>query len=103
MRLEYGARVGIMQGLKKSDSHKWYFINKVINHYLPVIRFVAPSLHMKHNFTAQMRPDQAWIFCQFDSRSRLSVPHSALEVEDTPEDARPRTSIETRCLVRYSD
>lgn len=78
VRLEYGARVGIMQGLKKRNSHKWYFINK-------------------------MRPDQAWIFCQFDSRSRLSVPHSALEIEDTPEDARPRTSIETRCLVRYSD
>ena len=50
-----------------------------------------------------MRPDQAWIFCQFDSRSRMSVPHSALELEDTPGDARPRTSIETRCLVRFSD
>ena len=34
VRLEYGARVGIMQGLKKSSTHKWYFINKVINHYL---------------------------------------------------------------------
>ena len=31
VRLEYGARVGIMQGLKKRNSHKWYFINKVIN------------------------------------------------------------------------
>ena len=29
VRLEYGARVGIMQGLKKRKSHKWYFINKV--------------------------------------------------------------------------
>ena len=58
---------------------------------------------MKCILIAQMRPDQAWIFCQFDSRSRLSVPHSALEIEDTPDDARSRTSIETRCLVRYSD
>ena len=43
MRLEYGARVGIMQGLKKSSTHKWYFINKVINHYLPILQFMDYS------------------------------------------------------------
>jgi len=78
VRLEYGSRVGIMQGLVKNTGHKWYWIK-------------------------DMRPEQAWIFCQFDSRSRISVPHSAIDLVDTPDTARSRTSIETRCLVRFSD
>ena len=32
-----------MQGLKKSSTHKWYFINKVINHYLPILQFMDNS------------------------------------------------------------
>jgi len=78
VRLEYGTRVGIMQGFKSNQKHKWYWIN-------------------------QMRPDQAWIFCQFDSRSRVSVPHSAVEIFNTPSDAISRTSIESRCLIKFSD
>lgn len=78
VRLEYGSRVGIMQGLMKNTDHKWYWLRN-------------------------MRPDQAWIFCQFDSRSRICVPHSAIDLVDTPTSARSRTSIETRCLVRFSD
>lgn len=78
VKLDYQTRVGVMQGFKGNDQHTWYWIEK-------------------------MRPDQVWIFCQFDSRSRISVPHSALEIVDTPADARSRTSIESRCLVRFSD
>ena len=51
----------------------------------------------------QMSPSQWWLFCQFDSRSGVTVPHSAVEMVDTPDTARPRTSVETRCLIRYND
>ena len=50
-----------------------------------------------------MRPDQVWVFSQFDSRRSLCVPHSAIQLRETPAGARPRSSIETRCLVRYND
>jgi len=78
VKILYGERVGVMQGLKENSKHKWIFIEK-------------------------MRPDQVWIFSQFDSRKNICVPHSAIELMDNPPDARPRSSIETRCLVRFSD
>ena len=50
-----------------------------------------------------MSPDEAWVFCQYDTRTKIAVPHTAVEVVGTPEDARPRVSVETRCLIRYND
>ena len=50
-----------------------------------------------------MRPDQVWIFSQFDSRRPVCVPHAAIDLQTVRADARPRTSIESRCIVRYFD
>ena len=37
------------------------------------------------------------------STVQVSVPHSAVQLLNTAATARPRTSIETRCIVRFSD
>ena len=64
------------QGLLSSDRHRWYCIPR-------------------------MRPDQVWVFCQFDSRSKLRcVPHSAVKTKTYP-NAMPRRSVESRCMVKY--
>jgi len=49
----------------------------------------------------QMPPSKVWIFTQFDTQDIPWVPHSALDICDTPADAKPRRSIETRLCVRY--
>jgi hypothetical protein len=52
----------------------------------------------------EMQMDEALLFKTFDSetdgRTRFTV-HSSFEVSDAPEDAPPRESIETRCLVFF--
>ena len=64
------------QGLLSSDRHRWYCIPR-------------------------MRPDQVWVFCQFDNRSKLRcVPHSAVKTKTYP-NAMPRRSVESRCMVKY--
>ena len=76
IKVIYKDRVGVMRGLVYNENHKWFMIN-------------------------QMDPDQVWIFCQFDNKTKICVPHSAIEVVGTKEDAKPRKSIESRCFVRY--
>ena len=72
----YEHRVGNLTGLVHNDNHKWFVIN-------------------------QMSPDQVWIFCQFDNKTKICVPHSSVDVVGAKSNARPRKSIESRCLIRY--
>jgi len=51
----------------------------------------------------KMEPSMVWIFNQYDTKGLITVPHSAVEIVDTMEDARPRRSIESRMLVKYKD
>ena len=95
MRILYGDRVGRMQGVKASQKHRWMFIDQA---GYDVIRNRIEILYL-----LQMRPDQVWIFSQFDSRRPMCVPHAAIDLQTVRSDARPRTSIESRCIVRYSD
>ena len=94
VKLVYGERVGIMKGWRQNPQHKWYVIDKVSDYGL---------LCSTVTIYCQMSPEQAWLFCQFDTKTKISVPHSAITLDPTPDKARPRTSIETRCLIRYSD
>ena len=52
----------------------------------------------------EMQMDEALLFKTFDSeiegRARFTM-HSSFEIPDAPEDAAPRESIETRCLVFF--
>jgi len=76
VKIMYEHRVGNLTGLVHNDNHKWFVIN-------------------------QMSPDQVWIFCQFDNKTKICVPHSSVDVVGAKSDARPRKSIESRCLIRY--
>ena len=76
VKIEYGNRIGNIQGLVHNPNHKWLMIN-------------------------HMSPDQVWIFCQFDSNTKMCVPHSAIDVVGTKENAKARKSIESRCMIRY--
>ena len=51
----------------------------------------------------KMEPSMVWIFNQYDTRGLITVPHSAVEIVGTREDARPRRSIESKMLVKYKD
>jgi len=57
--------------------------------------------HYRWVMLDQMPPSKVWIFTQFDTGSIPWVPHSALDIMGTPENARPRRSIESRMCVRY--
>jgi hypothetical protein len=57
--------------------------------------------HYRWVMLDQMPPSKVWIFNQFDTGSIPWVPHSALDIVGTPEDAKPRRSIESRLCVRY--
>jgi len=50
----------------------------------------------------KMMPDMVWIFRQYDSQGLPHVPHSAVELVGTPETAKPRRSIESRMVVKYT-
>ena len=95
MKIQYGDRVGRMQGVKASQKHRWMLIEEAGRK--------ARWLTVDDFCFVQMRPDQVWIFSQFDSRRPLCVPHAAIELKTCRADARPRTSIESRCIVRYTD
>ena len=77
VKILYGDRVGRIQGLAYSPRYRWYWIER-------------------------MTPDQVWIFCQFDNKRRLCVPHSAVDMVGQRQDAKPRKSIESRCMIRYN-
>lgn len=49
----------------------------------------------------KMESGMVWIFNQYDSQGLGTVPHSAVKVIGTKDDARPRRSIESRMLVKY--
>jgi len=51
----------------------------------------------------RMDQDMVWIFTQYDSHGLPTVPHSAVEVIGTSDDAKPRRSVETRMLVKYKE
>ena len=82
VKLDYGARVGVMQGVKSNPAHKWFCIDKVghnihncryASRYKYIYRTVDMSEDTDYRYIYfQMRPDQAWLFCQYDSRTRVS-------------------------------
>ena len=76
--LIYPDRVGMAPGVVFREAHRWLVLDK-------------------------MDPSMVWIFGQYDSHGLSSVPHSAVEIVGTQEDARPRKSIESRTLVRYRE
>ena len=95
MKIQYGDRVGRMQGVKASQKHRWMLIEQAGR----MARWFTV-----HDFCfVQMRPDQVWIFSQFDSRRLVCVPHAAIDLKGGRTDARPRRSIESRCIVRFTD
>jgi hypothetical protein len=77
--LRYPKRKGEIYLAQRSAAHQW--------HYYP-----------------HMTEDEVLVFKQYDSQlsgaSRFT-PHTAFEHPDTPSDAPPRESIETRCLVVF--
>jgi len=73
-----GGRVGVIQGVEHREDHRWVVLDK-------------------------MDTNMVWIFNQFDSKGLRGVPHSAVEVVGTKEDARPRRSIDSRILIRYKE
>jgi hypothetical protein len=72
-------RIGELQVALHNPAHRWYYF---------------PDMQM----------DEALLFKTFDSetdgRTRFTI-HSSFEVPGVPADARPRESIETRCLVFF--
>lgn len=74
--LIYPDRQGQVMGMYHNPAHKWL--------YLP-----------------EMTPDEVAIFSVADSTDKPIVAHSAADLVNTPENARPRRSIETRVLVRW--
>jgi len=74
--LVYPDRVGQAPGVRHSAAHRWLILDK-------------------------MEPSMVWIFGQYDSKGLSSVPHSAVEVIGTKEDAPARKSIESRTFVKY--
>ena len=99
MKILYGDRVGRMQGVKASQKHRWMLIEQA-GGWQDGSQFRM----LKYLFClVQMRPDQVWIFSQFDSRRLVCVPHAAVDLKGGRTDARPRRSIESRCIVRFTD
>lgn len=75
--LVYPDRRGQVSGLLPSEAHQWL--------YMPA-----------------MTPDDIVLFRVHDSQGRSPVAHSAIDLDDTPADAPPRQSIESRILVRFA-
>ncbi|WP_298968218.1 CmcJ/NvfI family oxidoreductase [uncultured Roseobacter sp.] len=73
----YPDRRGQITGLKRNDAHRWVYMSA-------------------------MTPEEAVVFTTFDSRGTPAVAHSAVDLTVTPENAKPRQSIETRALVRFA-
>ena len=73
----YPDRVGQISGLKRNEAHRWVFLS-------------------------EMGPDEAVVFNVYDSKGKAAVGHSAADLVNPRENARPRQSIETRALVRYA-
>lgn len=72
---------------------------------------LTPNDRHKWCYAKDMTPDEALLIKCFDSRSQYesrdivgvasSAPHTAFKDPETPGDAKPRQSIEVRCLVFY--
>lgn len=72
---------------------------------------VLPSEEHQFYYVKDMTPDEVMLLKCYDSRGEgrpegkegvaLRTPHSAFEDPATPADAKPRQSIEVRCLVFY--
>lgn len=71
---------------------------------------VLPNPKHKFYYVKDMRPDEVMFIKCFDSASAENggdsslaglTPHTAFDDPDTPKDAKPRQSIEVRCLVFY--
>lgn len=75
--LIYPDRQGQVMGMTHNPAHQWL--------YLP-----------------QMTPDEVAIFSVADSTGKPIIAHSAVDLIHTPENARPRRSIETRVLLRHN-
>jgi hypothetical protein len=73
----YPDRIGHITGLTYNPNHKWLFL-------------------------PNMSPNEVVVFNAFDSTGRPAVAHSAADLIDLPSTARPRRSIETRSLVRFT-
>ena len=67
-----------MQGVKSNPAHKWFCIDKVpidTTVDMPVDTDMYLDCRYVNRYRYiyfQMRPDQAWLFCQYDSRTRVS-------------------------------
>ncbi|KAE8362748.1 hypothetical protein BDV27DRAFT_165943 [Aspergillus caelatus] len=72
---------------------------------------LTPNDEQKWCYAKDMTPDEALLIKCFDSRGQYepcgivgvasSAPHTAFKDPETPSDAKPRQSIEVRCLVFY--
>ena len=58
-----------------------------------------------HRWVVKERMDSsmAWVFTTYDSHGLHTIPHSAVEVVGTREEARNRRSVESRMIVKYKD
>ncbi|KZL12652.1 hypothetical protein PsAD2_03958 [Pseudovibrio axinellae] len=75
--LVYPHRRGQITGLKRNGAHRWIYMSN-------------------------MTPQETVVFTTFDSMGKPPVAHSAADLLITPQNAKPRQSIETRALVRFS-
>lgn len=76
VNLIYPDRQGQVMGMYHNPTHQWL--------YLP-----------------EMIPDEVVIFCVANNTSHPIIAHSAVDLTHTPNNARPRRSIETRVLVKF--
>lgn len=76
------------------------------NNYKKHIKAVKYRDSYKYYYVKDLRPDEAIMFRNFDSRdggANGGVPHGAVDDVNTPKDSPLRRSIEVRCLVLFAN
>ncbi|MCH9687757.1 MAG: hypothetical protein K0V04_40380 [Deltaproteobacteria bacterium] len=70
-------RRGQIRGLAYSEGHRWTYLDRI-------------------------RPEQVALFTVYANQGVSGVPHAAIDIVETHNDARPRQSIESRMFVRWA-
>lgn len=75
------------------------------NNYKKNVNAVKYREGFNYYYVKDLRPDEALLFRDFDSREGglIGIPHAAIADTNSPENGPLRRSIEIRCLVLYDD
>ncbi|KAI1357582.1 hypothetical protein F5Y08DRAFT_324011 [Xylaria arbuscula] len=80
--------------------------DQILPHHIGEIYLVKHKPRHRWYYLNNMEPDEAILIKCFDSlltRKARLCPHGAFEKHHTPRDARPRESLEVRCIVFHHD